>query len=54
MSSSVRSTFINADVTIFVVVAYCRMISVHTCFWKAILASRWVENLLKVDQILRN
>ena len=52
MSSLVRSTFINVEVPLFFA-AYFKMRTVLIFLRKTILASQWVENLLKVSQVLR-
>ena len=53
MSSSVRSTFISAEVILFFV-TYCNVRPVLTYLRNPILASRWVKNLFNVSRMLRN
>ena len=53
MSSLEKSTFISAEVTLFFAI-YWRVRPVLMYFRKPILASRLVENLLNVSQVLRD
>ena len=53
MSDSFRSTFISAFVTRLFVVE-CKVRPVLTYLRKPILATRWVENLLKVTRVRRD
>ena len=53
MSSSVRLMFINTDIILFFAV-YSRVRPVFTYFTKPILASQWVNQLLKIKKMLRN